>query len=300
MIRHRRRPVVVGFTLVELLVVIAIIAILIGLLLSAVQRVRESANQTRCMNNLRQIGLALHGYHTAQSCFPPGVGFQNGKDPFPFLAWSGRILPFLEQEGLWARTEQAFQQDRFFRNDPPHVGLATVLQVYVCPSDPATHTLADFGNGIRVALTDYLGVEGTNQFREDGILYLDSQVRFADVTDGTSNTLLVGERPPSPDRVFGWWYGGWGQSQDGSADTLLGARELNVYPELASCPRGPYAFSPGNLRNPCDIFHFWSLHRGGGVNFLFADGSVRFITYAANPIMPALATRGGGESVDVP
>jgi prepilin-type N-terminal cleavage/methylation domain-containing protein/prepilin-type processing-associated H-X9-DG protein len=287
-----------AFTLIELLVVLAILAVLTGLLTAAVQKVRETANRTRCLNNLRQIGLALHGYHDAYQFLPPGVSGDSSAEPYPFLAWSGRLLPFVEQQALWAVTQQAFRQDRFFRDDPPHVGVATVLPVYACPSDPRVFTPADLGSGVRVALTSYLGVEGTNQFREDGLLYFNSRVRLSDVTDGTSNTLLVGERPASPDRRFGWWYGGWGQSMDGSADSVLGARERCMLPDY-SCPPGPYEYGPGNLRNPCDTFHFWSMHPGGA-HFLFADGSVHFLPYSAAPILPALATRNGGEAAALP
>jgi prepilin-type processing-associated H-X9-DG protein len=173
-----------------------------------------------------------------------------------------------------------------------------VVPVFACPSDPRTLTPYD-GGIVPVAFTAYLGVEGTDQFRRDGVLFLNSGVRMTDITDGTSNTLMVGERPPSADHALGWWYGGWGQAEDGSCDSVLGVREQNTsYPE--PCPPGPYAFGPGRATNQCDAFHFWSLHFGGGANFLFGDGSARFLPYAAAPLMPALATRAGGESVSLP
>jgi prepilin-type processing-associated H-X9-DG protein len=125
-------------------------------------------------------------------------------------------------------------------------------------------------------------------------------VRLAEVTDGASNTLMVGERPPSADLVAGWWYAGWGQDKDGSTDMVLGVRELNVrrhYP--TDCPPGPYDFGPGRLSDPCSAFHFWSVHPGGA-HFLLVDGSVRFLRYPAAPLMPALATRAGGEAAAAP
>jgi prepilin-type processing-associated H-X9-DG protein len=152
---------------------------------------------------------------------------------------------------------------------------------------------------IPVAFTIYLGVEGISQFTQDGMLFLDSTVRLTDALDGLSNTLLVGERPPSTDEVWGWWYAGEGQGKDGSGDMVLGVRERNTYIP-GTCPKGPYHYGPGNLYNQCDCLHFWSLHPGGGANFLFGDGAIRFVAYSADPIMPALATRAGGEAVDLP
>ncbi len=125
-------------------------------------------------------------------------------------------------------------------------------------------------------------------------------MRLGDITDGTSHTLMAGERPPSSDNSLGWWYAGTGQSQDGSADMVLGVNERCVSPTyISQCPPGPYAFGPGRSSNPCDAFHYWSLHFGGA-HFLFADGSVHFLAYAAAPLMPALATRSGGEAVSPP
>jgi prepilin-type processing-associated H-X9-DG protein len=291
------RRIHASFTLVELMVILAIIGVLMGMVLAALQRVRDAANRARCCNNLRQIGLGIHHYHDAHRAFPPGVSYRKGADPHPFMSWSTRLLPFVEQQGVWMQALSAFAQDRRFLHNPPHVGLATVMPIYTCPADGRTLTLGNVG--FKVAFTAYLGVEGTDQFSEDGLLYLDSRVRLADVTDGTSNTLCVGERPPSANGVLGWWYAGEGQSKDGSCDMVLGVRELNVSGYGARCSQGPYAFGPGKVSNQCDAFHFWSLH-GPGAHFLFADGSVRFLGYSASPIMPALASRAGGEAVELP
>lgn len=289
-----------ALTLVELLVVIAIIAVLLGLLLPAVQRVRDAANRMRCINNLHQIGLALHNYHDVHHCFPPGVSYRGGTDPAPYMSWNTRLLPFLEQDNLWRQALQAFIEDKDFVDNPPHLGFATVMNVYACPADPRTLDVGLARGTYEVAFTAYLGVSGSNQFRKDGILYLNSQIGLAVVTDGSSNTLMVGERPPSADLWLGWWYAGWGQSQDGSCDMVMSVRERNIGFDGLGCPMGPYLFGPGRVQNQCDAFHFWSLHIGGGANFLFADGSVHFLLYSAAPIMPALATRAGGESVDLP
>jgi prepilin-type processing-associated H-X9-DG protein len=286
-------------TLVEVLVVIAIIGTLIGLLVPAVQRVRDAMIRARCLNQMRQIGLALHQYHDAQRSLPPCMSYHDGADPHPFLSWNTRILPFLEQQALWEGAEQAYALNRSFYPNPPHTNRTVVMPLFSCPADPRTLTVELLADGQRVTFTDYLGVEGTNHYRLDGVLFVDSHVRLADITDGASNTLCVGERPPSADGILGWWYAGEGQSKDGSGDMVLGVREYNEGQYGRDCPRGPYSFGPGRAQNQCDAFHFWSLHIGGA-HFLFADGSVHFLPYSAASILPALATRSGGESISVP
>jgi len=286
-------------SLLELLVVVAIFGLLLALTLAGVQRTRATAARASCQNNLRQVGLALHSYHTAAGQFPPGVSGEGAKSQYPFLGWQGHLLPHIEQSALWDATVAAYKQTPDFLRVPPHVGLATPITFYACPMDTRTSSVQLVKGATRVALTSYLGVEGTNAFRRDGMLFLNSTTRLADVTDGTSQTLLVGERPPSADLVLGWWYAGWGQDKDGEGDMLLGARTKNNRTWAADCPIGPYPFSAGKLDNQCDAFHFWSPHPGGA-NFVFADGSVRFLAYSADPIMPALATRAGGEAVSLP
>ena len=111
---------------------------------------------------------------------------------------------------------------------------------------------------------------------------------------------MVGERPSSPHLDFGWWYAGWGQMKTGSCDSVLGVHEINTSPFLDTiCRPGASTFGPGALNNTCDMFHFWSLHPGGA-NFLFADGSARFLAYSAAPVLPVLATRAGGEVAELP
>jgi prepilin-type N-terminal cleavage/methylation domain-containing protein len=293
----RTRP---GFTLLELLVVLAIIGVLLGLTLPAVQRARAAADRLRCANNLKQIGLALHQYHDTFLVLPPGVNIGSGNFAYPYLAWHARLLPFLEQSNLWQGTMAAFRQDPFPFDNPPHVGLATVVPLFICPADGRLVTPQVTSSGFPVAFTSYLGVEGTNRSSGDGLLYLNSRVNFRDVRDGLSNTLMVGERPPSADLLFGWWYAGAGQdSRTGSCDMVLGVREINASRPRMNCPAGPYAFTSGDLNNLCDLFHFWSLHSGGG-HFLCADASVHFLPYSADSVLPALATRAGGEAVELP
>ena len=290
-----------AFTLIELLVVIGIISILMGLLLSAVQQARAAAARLKCENNLKQIGLASQMYHDTYGSLPPGFRTLTATQPMPWSGWLLSLLPYLEQPALFANAQAAYQATRNPFLNPPHTGLATVVQTYVCPSDAsAAFTQRAMKTGEVVALTDYLGVSGTNYATDNGVLFPDSQVRYADISDGTSNTLLAGERPPSSDFQFGWWYAGVGQKNTGSADMILGVQEVNLLPVTpASCGPGASSYSPGSIGSPCNMFHFWSYHPGGA-NFLLADGSVHFLPYSAAPIMVPLATRAGGEAVSLP
>jgi prepilin-type processing-associated H-X9-DG protein/prepilin-type N-terminal cleavage/methylation domain-containing protein len=288
-----------AFTLIELLLVIAIVGVLLGLTAAAVQRVRVTASRARCQNQLRQIGLSLHNYHDTQGALPPGVSYLDNTDPFPFMSWLTRLLPYLEEQARWTEARQAFAQDRNFLDDPPHALLSSPLTHFACPADGRAGAAMQLPSGRTVAFTSYLGMEGRNQFSQDGVLFLDSKVRLVDIRDGTSVTLMVGERPPSANGKLGWWYAGWGQGQDGSGDMVLGVREKNIGVAAPGCPAGPYHFVAGRFNNQCDAFHFWSPHPGGA-NFAFADGSVHFLSYSADSILPALATRAGGEVVSLP
>ena len=295
-----------AFTLIELLVVIAVIAILVGLTLAAVQRVREAAARAKCQNNVRQLTLALHQHHNDHGNFPQGHRplslFRSGQ--MPLFGWTLSILPYLEQKPLYDQAVAAYRANWLPFPPNAHPGLSTVVPAFNCPSDgrvamaqvsQRTNTLAAF--------TSYLGVAGTDAVTaRDGMLFQASHTGFADIADGSSNTLLLGERPPSADFQFGWWYAGAGQRVTGSADIVLGVREPNLQLITTGSPCGPgnYPFMPATgLNDPCGMFHFWSPHPGGA-NFAFADGSVRFLRYSADSIMPALATRAGGEVVGVP
>lgn len=287
-----------GFTLVELLIVIAIIGTLLSLTLVAVQQARNAASRVACCNNLRQIGLGLHNYESANRALPPGVSIRTGQPLYEYMGWQNRLLPFIDQDHLWRLSQQAYQEQPWPFINPPHVGLDTVIAIYTCPADPRT-SLAQISHGFHVAFTNYLGNEGRNYLSLDGLLFADSNITFSDITDGTSQTILAGERPPSADLYYGWWYAGTGQAFTGSCDMILGVRELNNPKSGLDCGPGPFEFAAGTLKNQCDQFHFWSLHPGGA-HFLFADGSVHFLPYAAAPILPALATRAGGEVAVLP
>ncbi len=292
----RNRPT--AFSTIELIVVIAILGLLIGILLPAIQNVRRSAARTVCENNARQLALALHGYHGGMGAFPSGLS--GLRSPQPYLSWLARMLPYLEQERIWRETEAAFEADQNFLNNPPHTHLATTVRAFLCPADSRIETPQPLdGTDELRSFTSFVGITGINSATNDGLLYYDSSHRSGDVADGTSNTIIFGERPPSANFVLGWWYAGWGQAQNGDGDMVMGVR-ANVYSRYGlGCPAGPYQYSPGSVDNQCDAFHYWSLHSGGAY-FAFADGSVRFLRYSANDIMPALATRAGGEVVAIP
>jgi prepilin-type processing-associated H-X9-DG protein/prepilin-type N-terminal cleavage/methylation domain-containing protein len=288
-----------GFTLIELLVTSGVIALFIGLILAGVQRSRMSAARVRCADQIRQLGLALQGYHDSHGHLPAGMSLDKGKSTEPYLSWLARILPHIEQGALWRQTEESYRLDKNFLS-PTHVARSTVVTMFICPADSRLATAASKDiTGHPVAYTSYLGVVGRNAGVIDGLLYMDSRHKLTDATDGGSNTLLLGERPPSAALDLGWWYAGWGQAQNGDAEFLLGTRTRCYNKYRATCDEGPYHFTTGKFDNPCDTFHFWSPHTGGA-NFAFADGSVRFLSYSADPIMPALATRAGGEAVAVP
>jgi prepilin-type processing-associated H-X9-DG protein len=222
-----------------------------------------------------------------------------GDSSEPYLSWLARTLPYIERGALWEQTEGAYRIDKNFLS-PVHSARQTVVPMFLCPADSRISSAASKDiTGHPVAYTSYLGVEGRNAGLRDGLLYTDSRHKLGDATDGTSCTLLIGERPPSANLDLGWWYAGWGQRQNGDAEFLLGARTRCYNGSAATCAEGPYHFTPGRFDNPCNAFHFWSPHTGGA-HFVLADGSVRFLRYAADDIMPALATRAGGEAVTLP
>lgn len=294
--RARRR----GFTLIELLVVIAIIAVLVGLILSAAQKARTAATKVYCVNNLKQIGIALHQYHERHGTFPPGThGDQSWLPDYHYMrTWLTSITPYMGYDNIFRKSNDAYLAQGWPYVSPHPCDL--VIKEYTCPSDQRVLQAHYFGGLANQAFTSYVGVNGINYSQQNGMLYSASQVRLQDVTDGPSNTLMVGERPPSSDFWLGWWYSGCGQVGHpawGSTEILLGVHETNSGCWGYSCSNPKYyQYGPGDLKDNCDMFHYWSLHQGGS-SWLFADGSVRFIPYSAASILPALATRNGNDKI---
>jgi prepilin-type N-terminal cleavage/methylation domain-containing protein/prepilin-type processing-associated H-X9-DG protein len=293
-----------AFTLIELLVVIAIIAILIGLLLPAVQKVREAAARLKCSNNLKQIGLAFHSYHAANERFPPGFvsasATVNSDGLGPGWGWAAHLLPYVEQDNLFRQIN--FAQDVRASSAGPRT---TSLSVFLCPSDspvgPTFMTVDDGGNPlVAVAFANYVGVGGTYEVTGfpdtgTGVLYRNSRTRVADVTDGTSNTMFVVERASKRSPMTTWV----GAVTGCIAPPLNPALDDEGPPVLVLTNTGTAA-DARTPSNPLDHVEDANSRHTGGVNALFGDGSVRFVRDSVNPVVwEAISTRAGGEAVSL-
>ncbi len=305
-----------GFTLIELLVVIAIIAVLIALLLPAVQSAREAARRATCVNNLKQIGIALHNYHDTRNTFPPGYcSFWRADtgdagtaedDLGPGWGWASMILPQLEQQSVF----NAINFDLTLTY--PANATAQLLRVggFLCPSDatPITVPVRDPSNTTTVytvGAANYVGMYGTGEIggapgAGNGMFFRNSRISFAQLTDGSSNTFAIGERSHNLSYVTwtGRAVGGWlfkTSSVEGGTDTFQANPEESFTMILGPIGLENLPRTPNNPR--AHVEDYWSRHPGG-VNFLFADGSVHFIKSTINPsVYQALGSRGGKEVV---
>jgi prepilin-type N-terminal cleavage/methylation domain-containing protein/prepilin-type processing-associated H-X9-DG protein len=298
---HCRR---VGFTLIELLVVIAIIGVLIALLLPAVQKVREAANRVSCQNNLHQIGLALHQYHDVQHSFPSGyLCSQPQADPdytSPGWGWAALLLPYVEQGNLAKQINLKLPIE-----DPSNLAARTrVTKLYVCPSDRSTgiFTIYDKNNMplAQAATNSYAACHGVGVDLDEelddfnGMFSRNSQIHIADVTDGTSNTIAIGERGSFFTQTP--WAGA---VNFGTTRITPGALTNNPTAVEDAPTQTLVHISVHTLNDPnSDPEDFFAPHPGT-FNFLFVDGSVRPVpTGISLSVLQALATRDGGEIVN--
>ncbi|MCA9115870.1 MAG: DUF1559 domain-containing protein [Planctomycetaceae bacterium] len=302
----KRSPRARGFTLIELLVVIAIIAILIALLLPAVQQAREAARRTQCRNNLKQIGIALHNYHDNHRVFPSGwVGVNTTGQPdmhegISGFGWATMLLPMMDQSPMYNRLD-------FRLSIADATNSATWLQplpAFRCPSDPSPEQWAlelHGGSTVQMPTANYVGSFGPEgledvcfdppsggsghgepkeppfQCNGEGFLAHNSSVKMRDITDGTSNTYVVGER--RTDSSLGWhstWVGNYPEGEE-SAQRVIGASDHT--------PNHPAAH----------FDDFSSMHEGG-THFLFGDGRVQFLgENISEAIYKGLSTISGNE-----
>lgn len=303
-----------AITLVETVVVIGLVGALSGLLLPAVQSARDTASRAGCQDHMRQIGIASQNYCAAHGYFPASGGVFPDRDPrratpARLLSWMAQILPYIDRDDLWRTADAACRSEARPYVSPPHVGYSTPVKLYICPAEGRLDAPVTSPKGRVLALTSFIGVGGTldpDSVSPDavgvmtaapGVLRFSNGTRVEEITDGTSHTIMVAERPPPNSFQAGQWYqSAWILERFGGPDGIM----FYIGPVIAGdpCSIGG-AYGPGRLDNPCDRLHFWSLHRSGS-NFLFADGSVRFLAYSARPIIPALITRAGGEVVELP
>jgi prepilin-type N-terminal cleavage/methylation domain-containing protein/prepilin-type processing-associated H-X9-DG protein len=333
-----------GFTLIELLVVIAIIAILIGLLLPAVQKVRESAARMYCTNNLKQIGVALHTYHDANTWFPPGYVDGNtdpnstpDSDVGPGWGWAAFLLPYLEQGNVYNQIN--FSQGVGVGNNATVSQLS--LSVFQCPSDPFqgpvpvydsnfTSPIATVAHGNYVGCNGWVecfsgaggnpqpgsgadGLSGTFGRAGVGLFYRNSHNNMLSVTDGLSNTIIVGER--SSNHAPATWTAA---VPGGRVPAWMATQPFTPpYTPPAQAPVGPNgsAYDNADFGEALVLGHgnathvpsadvpfydpdvFYSVHSPQGANFLFGDGSVHFLSSSINPYTyQYLCTIAGGET----
>lgn len=294
-----------GFTLIELLVVIAIIALLVALLLPAVQAAREAARRSQCVNNQKQIGIALQNYHDTVGTLAPGYvsTFDTaGNDSGPGWGWAAMLLPQFEQTSLF----NAINFNLPVEAQANSTARLTNVAAFLCPSDPTASvfsavnrdvaTGASRSNICQVAPSNYVAMYGNGEPGPagDGIFFRDSRVGLRDITDGTSQTLAVGERSHRLGEAT------WTGSVTGAI--LFPIDNDNIGRYRTETSSGMVLGHVGEGKGPGDpsgdVNTFYSLHSSNGVNFLFADGHVQFLKATmAYPTYQALSTRAGGETI---
>ena len=278
---RRRR----GFTLVELLVVIAIIGVLIALLLPAVQAAREAARRANCLNNMSQLGLAVHNFEFHFESLPPGVTNEDGpirnEPKGTHVSWIVKLLPYLEQNIL----AQKFDRKAGAYADVNSPVRAVMISVLACPSSPVPYR-NDAGTTARSAYAGcHHDVEAPIDEKNHGLLFLNSKVRYADIFDGTSMTILVGEALTSSEGL------GW---VSGTRATLRNTSRIELGPAYLP-PAAGAAPDTNETSGSLTVGGFGSYHPGG-INVGFADGSTRYLPQATDPqLLRQLGNRADGE-----
>ena len=326
-----------GFTLIELLVVIAIIAVLIGLLLPAVQAAREAARRTQCTNNLKQLGLALHGYHDTINRFPSALTFMAGTPDVPTGIGSpfAAILPYIEQKNV----QDLLDPTQPWVNVSPTVAKMT-LSIFMCPSDtgpspyhypffdswglPVGSTFGSDSYGLSKGLNDAMclsaGYGPPPVTNESGMFAFNSFRQISQITDGTSNTFLLGEAAggypicngigcttpyPSGLSVHMWLVGGHSQPGWVASGFVYSGNECSTVERLNKVAvtdsvhdvANTFNCTPSYRGGPHHVTNFRSFHPGGA-NFLLVDGSVRWVKQTISmPTYRALSTLQGGEII---
>lgn len=291
-----------GFTLLELLVSIVIIGLLVALLLPAVQAAREGARRLQCLNNLKQLGLGLQNYHDLARTFPPGYlsgADGSGNDTGPGWGWAAFLLPQLEQISV----QQTVNFNLPVEHPTNSQGRLLSLSSFRCPSDPSDAIWRVDGgppNNSQICLiaeANYVGVFGTTEpgVDGDGVFFRNSQINLRDIADGSSQTLAVGERSILLGPAT--WAGAVTNAvivPDPSDGVGTGPPESDAGMVLGHTGDG---FSPGDRAS--HVNQFYSLHSGGGVQFLFADGHASFLSSSMDyrPYR-AMSTRAGNEALN--
>lgn len=281
----RKNRTLLGFTLVELLVVIAIIGILVALLLPAVQAAREAARRTQCLNNMSQLGLAFHNYEFTNEHLPAGV--INPEGPIrseaigQHVSWTVQLLPFLEQNVAY----DLFDQEKGAYAPENAKIRKSKIDVLLCPSYPGS----DLSEDETAAVSTYAGchndVEAPIDADNHGLLYLNSRIRYVEILDGSTHTILAGEMFPGPD-TLGW--------VSGTRATLRNTSLFELFRSRYDSPASPND-PPKAAAGPLDIGGFGSSHPGGA-NFCLADGSCHFYSEDIKPeIFQQLGHRADGK-----
>ncbi len=278
-----------ALTLIELLVSISVIGTLIGLLLPAVQVVRGQSHKISCQSNQKQLGLAAQHWESQFGSFPKGSSTHPRNSNALHRSWLIDLLPFIEQSNLAAVVEPILVAEVDTSKDIRGIEKNLLIKLFLCPSNSQTQTKDG-------AVNHYLGVSGLQLRDELGVLGINFAVKTAEITDGLTNTLLIMERPVGPETLCYAWY-------TPAYNCYSTSAQMGIF-NYPNHMNGGTFFGPSPYKkwDPTHIgsgYGPWSYHSGGS-NFALADGSVRFIRYSAGSILPAMATRAGGETFDMP